>query len=217
MTMPRPFSRRLFLGSAAAFTGLAGFAGFAAVPTAVAAGGWSGPVSANGWPILTRAGVFAIEGSNHTVALAEGDAATILAHVARRFHYEIDSLRDGDLVGFAPDRPVTQPYESNYLSGTAIAIRTVCYPLGARGGLYPWEETVVRDILAELGGAVSWGGDEQTPMESHFQLACAPGHPVLQAAAQRIRGGQATLGAIDAFAPDRLEAAQKYRLHGPTS
>jgi hypothetical protein len=139
-------------------------------------------------------------------------------HVARRFHYEIDTLRDGDVVGFTPDQPVTQPFESNYLSGTAITIRSICYPLGARGGFYPWEHTVIRDILAELGGAVSWGGDERIPKESHFQIAQTPGHPAIRAAAQQIRGWNDTPGgqgadAVNAFDTKRLQAAHQFQLH----
>ncbi|MCE7004045.1 hypothetical protein LWC34_14565 [Kibdelosporangium philippinense] len=207
----RPASRRLFLGSTVGAIALAGF-------TATDAAAAPGSTSANGWPILTTATEFRIEGSNQAVRLADTDAATILVHVARRFHYEIDTLRDGDVVGFAPGRPVTQPFESNYLSGTAMTIRSVCYPLGAHGGFYPWEQTVIRDILAELGGAVSWGGDERTPKESHFQIAKPPGDPAIRAAAQRIRGwndapGGHGAGAVDAFDANRVQAARQFQLY----
>lgn len=223
MTIPRParpLSRRLFLGSTAATVGALALTGFTATGAAAAptgASAWTGSTSGSGWPILTKATAFRIEGSNQAVHLADGDTATILLHVARRFHYEIDTLRDGDVVGFTPGRPVTQPFESNYLSGTAITIRSICYPLGARGGFYPREQTVIRDILAELDNAVSWGGDERVPKESHFQIAQAPGHPAIRAAAQRIRGWDDTpggqgAGAVNAFDTDRLQAAHQVPL-----
>ncbi|MFF0145868.1 hypothetical protein ATK36_1003 [Amycolatopsis sulphurea] len=142
MTVPAcsALSRRLFLGSTAATVGTIALTGFTATTAAAAptgASAWTGSTSGNGWPILAKATAFRIEGSNQAVRLVDGDAATILLHVARRFHYEIDTLRDGGVVGFTPGRPVTQPFESNCLSGTAITIRSICYPLGAHGGFYP--------------------------------------------------------------------------------
>lgn len=160
--------------------------------------------TANGWPVLDAGTPCRIEGSNQSVSLANGDAATILLYVARRFNYEIDTLRDGEITGHTADRAIEQPYESNYLSGTAIAIRPALYPAGAGGLLYPNELAVIRDILKKLGGAVVWGGDEEIPKESHFQIAYTPGHPAIKLAAQNIHewdttpGGEGA-GAINAF------------------
>lgn len=197
-------TRRFFLSGALAATGAALLPlapGYAAPEKAK---DWTGSKSANGWPIVPHAKVFRIEGSNESVAIAEGDPAALLLHVARRFNYEIDTIRTGELVGHITDRSVSQPYESNYLSGTAIALRPSLYPAGAHGLLYPQELAVVRDIIAELGGAVSWGGDEEVPKESHFQLALPPNHPLLKSTAQRVRKGEAMsrskgVGAINAF------------------
>jgi hypothetical protein len=210
----RDLTRRLFLGSAVAA------AGALTLPTVAAAAGgtWTGSTSANGWPVLARANSFRIEGSTRSVRLADGDAATILLHVARRFNYEISTLRDGDVLGHTTDRHIAQPYESNYLSGTAIAIRPICYPVGASGLLYPAELTVVRDILAELDGTVSWGGDEKVAKESHFQIALPPGSTKIQAMARRIAGwnagpGGQGAGAVDAFDLNRMRAARQFQRH----
>lgn len=132
---------------------------------------WRGSRSANGWKILDEAASHTIEGSGLTVHLANGDAATLLSHVARRFHYEIDQLREKEVTGHTTSREVRRPHESDYLSGTATAIRPHACPLGVRGGPYPQELVVVRDILAELDGAVVWGGDFVSPQESHFEIA----------------------------------------------
>ena len=175
---------------------------------------WHGGRSDNGWPILEKAERFDIEGSGQSVRLVEGDAATILLSVARRFHYEIDQLREGDVVGHSTSRRVRERYESNHLSGTAIAIRPHAYPAGVKGGLYPHELVVVRDILAELGGVVVWGGDLKTPKESHFQIAQPPGHPLVESVARRIRGlddspGRGA-GSLDAFDPARRRRASAF-------
>ncbi|MBV7248536.1 hypothetical protein [Streptomyces sp. MW-W600-10] len=205
-----------------ATTALAGFAGTAhAAPAAPSADTspanrtWSGRRSANGWPVLPEAELMRIEGSDQSVRLADGDAATILLHVARRFHYEIDQLRDGDVTGHTTEHGIDQDYESNYLSGTALAIRPRAYPVGAKDGLYPRELVVVRDVLAELDGVVAWGGDFATPKESHFEIAYAPGHPKVKGVARTIRGwqegpGDEGAGAVDAYGPGRLSKAEAF-------
>ncbi|MER6152293.1 hypothetical protein ACWGPD_17650 [Streptomyces hirsutus] len=208
-------SRRRVLGAAgslagAAALGLLEIAPAAAAParTDQAATTWSGSLSANGWKILGEAASHTIEGSGRSVRLAGGDAATLLLHVARRFHYEIDQLREKDVTGHTTSRRVRQPHESNYLSGTAIAIRPHAYPLGVRGGLYSQELVVVRDILAELDGVVAWGGDFVSPQESHFEIALGPTHPKMRGVARKLRAWRDTpglgAGTIDAFEPERL-------------
>ncbi|MGK5632047.1 hypothetical protein [Streptomyces sp. URMC 123] len=177
--------------------------------------GWSGGTSANGWPVLDGAPTHRIEGAGGvSVAVRDGDVAVVLLHVARRFHYEVDVLRHGDVVGHTTDRDVRQPYESNRLSGTAIAIRPASYPIGAAGGLFPQELVVVRDILAECEGVVAWGGDEKVAKESHFQIDVKPGDPRLTALAAKIRGWEQVpgegAGTVDAFAPTRRAAAQAF-------
>ncbi|OKI01326.1 hypothetical protein A6A06_17055 [Streptomyces sp. CB02923] len=175
---------------------------------------WRGPRSANGWKILDEAETHPIEGSGQSVRLAGGDAAILLLHVARRFHYEIDQLRADDVTGHRTSRTIRQPHESNYLSGTAIAIRPHAYPLGVKGGLYPHELIVVRDILTELDGAVAWGGDFGTPQESHFEVALAPSHPKVRGVARKLRTWRDTpgmgAGTIDAFEPERREAVEAF-------
>ncbi|MFI1889720.1 hypothetical protein [Streptomyces jumonjinensis] len=219
--MVREFSRRRFVGATGAAAGVAvlgslGAAGPAAAAAPAASGVWRGNRSANGWPVLEEAEEFDIEGSGRTVRLAGGDAAVILLHVARRFHYEIDQLRRGDVHGHTRSRRTRERYESNYLSGTAIAIRPEGYPVGVKGGLYPRELVIVRDILVELDGAVVWGGDLSTPKESHFEIALKPGHPKLKGVARKIQGWNDSpgegAGAVDAFEPKRRAQAKKFAL-----
>lgn len=197
-------TRRYFLSGALAATGAVLLPPGHSEAAPEKAKEWKGSKSANGWPILTQANVFRVEGSNQSVAIADGDPADLLLHVARRFNYEIDTLRSGDVMGHDTSRSVAQTYESNYLSGTAIVVRPSLYPAGARGLLYPHELAVVHDIIAELDGAVSWGGDEQVPKESHFQLAVAPSDPLIKKTAQRVRKSPSSsrsrgVGAINAF------------------
>ncbi|MEU6862166.1 hypothetical protein ABZ924_02620 [Streptomyces sp. NPDC046876] len=215
-------SRRRFVGTAAGVAGGAVLWGVASSGTAVAApkpsetkpSTWSGGKTANGWPVVKTVPTHLIEGSSVSVPVLDGDVATILLHLARRFHYEVDSLRQGEVTGHSGDRKVAQPYESNYLSGTAIAIRPQAYPAGAQGGLYPHELVIVRDILTELDGAVAWGGDEKTAKESHFHIALKPGHPKIKNVARKIREWNEApgkgAGTVDAFEPSRRQAAKAF-------
>ena len=219
-------SRRRVLGATTALAGATALGGLGSAPAAAAgragtragsvrASAWTRSRSANGWEVLDEATLYGIEGSGRSVRLAGADAATILLHVARRFHYEIDQLRKDDVRGHRTSRAVEQPYESNYLSGTAIEIREPAYPLGARAGFYPQELVVIRDILAELDGVVAWGGDFSVPKESHFEIALKPGHPKVKGTARKIAawnagpGGQGA-GAVDAFDAGRQKRARAF-------
>ncbi|MEU0071305.1 hypothetical protein ABZ027_17420 [Streptomyces sp. NPDC006332] len=177
---------------------------------------WRGSRSANGWPLVDQAAEQRLEGApNVHVSLVEGDVATVLLYVARRFSYEIDMLRPGDVQGHSTDRDVVTGFESNHLSGTAMAIRPLFYPLGAdkATGMTEQERTVVRDILADCEGVVAWGGDLDPVKESHFQIDVRPGDARLTRLARRIQGWDATpgqgAGSIDAFAPARIRRAKK--------
>lgn len=211
-------TRRHLLGTGAGLAGALAIGSLGAAPAVAAdrpGGTWTRSRSANGWEILDKATTYGIEGSGRSVSLAGGDAATILLHVARRFHYEIDQLRDGDVRGHRTSVKVREPYESNYLSGTAIEIRPHACPLGAKDGFYPLELVVIRDILAELDGVVVWGGDFSTPKESHFEIALKPGHPKVKGVARKIADwnagpGSEGAGAVDAFDAERQRRARSF-------
>ncbi|WP_326785741.1 hypothetical protein [Streptomyces sp. NBC_00151] len=210
--------RRRFLTAGLGVAGGAALWAVGAGGTAVAApdlprnSQWRAAGSANGWPVVDEPKAQRIEGSDVSVAVRDGEAATVLLYVARRFHYEIDTLRAGDITGHRTSRTIQQPYESNYLSGTAIAIRPAGHPVGAENGFFPNELVIVRDILAECEGVVRWGGDERTPKESHFQIDVRPGDARLKAVAAKIGGWSADpgkgAGTVDAFEPGRRRVAE---------
>ncbi|MEV4800322.1 hypothetical protein AB0K18_09910 [Nonomuraea sp. NPDC049421] len=152
---------------------------------------WKGDASANGWPIDPgKISTRAVEGSRATVALRTGDAAVVLLHVARRWHYEIaavDTAEGGGLTAYTSDRTVGADFESNRLSGTAIAVHPAAYPLRGAESLWPYQELVVRDILVDCEGTVVWGGDLDPVKISHFHIAVPPGSKALARVARRLR------------------------------
>ncbi|MFE3825471.1 hypothetical protein [Streptomyces sp. NPDC059092] len=176
---------------------------------------WIGRKSANGWAILAEATKYQVQGAPKlTVRLAEGPAATVLLYVVRRYAYEIDMLRPEELAGHATDRTVGAAFESNYLSGTAVAIQPMLYPLGgtAANGMSELAVTVVEDILADVGEVVAWGGELDPLKQSHFHIATSPGDRRLEALADRVgdwntRPGKGA-GCIDAFTHSRISRSR---------
>ncbi|MFF6874971.1 hypothetical protein ACFY9S_06495 [Streptomyces sp. NPDC012474] len=151
------------------------------------------------------------------VAVRMGDVETVLVHLVRRFHYEVDPLRRGDVIGWhEPSGLGKGRPESNLASGTAVRIRPGFYPRGARGGFFPQQEVVLRDILAELDGTVRWGGDDPKPDESLFSIDVRPGDQRLAQVAARIRGWQLEPGAgagsaVNVLSGGRRKAARALR------
>ncbi|MER6949564.1 hypothetical protein ABT294_36680 [Nonomuraea sp. NPDC000554] len=207
-------SRRHFLAAGFGVVGAVAMSGIVAPAAAEAA--ISTGATENGWPVIKDAQVHRIEGSNVSVHLLQGDVALVLLHVARRFHYEIDALRNdvpNEITGHVALRAPAQPYESNYASGTAIAIRPETYPVGVSDGFFPHELIVIRDILAECDGVVRWGGDEHVPKQSHFQIDLPPDDVRIGTLSAKIGLWNRTpgkgAGAEDPFRPERIKAARQ--------
>ncbi|MGW7303463.1 hypothetical protein [Streptomyces sp. NPDC054829] len=124
-----------------------------------------------------------------------GDVETVLVHVVRRFHYDVDELRRGDVVGWRhPDKVREGLADSNQASGTAVQIRPGFYPSGQRGGFFPHQLATVRDIVADCEGVVRWGGDDSNPDEALFYIAVRPESRRLTEVAAKIRRWTETPG-----------------------
>ncbi|HEY4455197.1 MAG TPA: hypothetical protein VGN81_12855 [Pseudonocardiaceae bacterium] len=212
MSEHRPISRRRLLVSGLGAAGGVLLASGLAQPAFAAA--WTSNTTANDWPVIAAPKPLEIEGTNLAVALLPGDVATVLLHCARRFCYEIDdTLTQTDVSGYSANRSVGAPFESNYLSGTAFALRPNFYPLGVQNGFFPRDVVIIRDILADCEGVVRWGGDLNPAKESHFQIDVPPNNATLAAVANKITRwqqlpGQGAGSATDPFSPDRLRAAR---------
>ncbi|MEU6720762.1 hypothetical protein ABZ897_55705 [Nonomuraea sp. NPDC046802] len=155
---------------------------------------WEGDESANGWHIDPRKiTLYAVEGALASVPLHDGIVATVLLHVARRWHYEVapvDTGQGGGISAYTTDRTIGADFESNYLSGTAIAVHPTAYPLHGSEGLWPHQEVIVRDILLDCEGMVRWGGDLKPAKVSHFHIDVPPGSRKLAKVADRVHTDQ---------------------------
>lgn len=181
--------------------------------------------SANGWEmqkaadddgdIMTRH----VEGTGLNVSVRMGDTETVLFHVIRRFHYEVNTLglhsEPNPVEGWVAPSVVrdSRLSESNRASGTAVVIRPDFYPPGVRGGFTMGQQLIIRDIVADTEGVVRWGGDDRRPYEGLFFISTRPGSPRLAEVAAKIRRWNDTpgkgAGSVDAFEPARRRAAQK--------
>ncbi|MFF8280985.1 hypothetical protein ACF05T_33840 [Streptomyces lateritius] len=204
MTNPSPHPpRRSVLLTGAGLTAAAGLATLAVPAPASAATPAAAPaprprpvaVGPNGWPLESATDASGtvwtrqVPGSSVAVALRLGEPAVVLVHVIRRYHYEIDTLTDGEVIGFRPPGRSLKGYAANHASGTACAIRPTWYPEGVTGGLFPHQRAVILDILRECEDVVAWGGNFRRRLnEAHFQIDVPPSDPRLQRLAARLRG-----------------------------
>ncbi|MEU2238286.1 hypothetical protein ABZ572_02645 [Streptomyces sp. NPDC018338] len=188
----------------------------------------TGRPSANGWEMQKAVDAdgdivtCTVPGNGLTVALRRGDPTTVLIHVIRRFHYEVDALgKDGEpdtLAGWTAPSAVrdSRRPESNLASGTAVVIRPGSYPAGVRDGFTTGQQLTIRDILLEVEGVVRWGGDDRRPHEGLFYLAVPPGDTRLAKVAAKISAWAETPGVgagalSDPADPARRSRAARYR------
>lgn len=157
--------------------------GAARVPAEHSANGWEiAPVADDGGMICTRP----VPGTGLEIALHLGDPENILVHVIRRFHYEIKTLRAGDVIGHLPLSVSTSDIRSNHASGTAVKVLPEHYPRGVRGGFFPHQVEIIRSILTDCDGVIEWGGDLPKPDEGAFYISGPPGDSRVTQVAQKI-------------------------------
>ncbi|GAA2977255.1 hypothetical protein [Streptomyces fulvorobeus] len=173
----------------------------------------AGTRSANGWDMETatdQGGSIAnrpVPGTPVTdLRVRLGAPETVLVHLVRRFHYELAELQPGEVVGWSAPDGLRGPAR-NLASGTAVRIRPGHCPPGTKGGYFPLELAVLRDILAELDGVVRWGGDDRAVDEALFYLAVGPDNTRLTAVAERLRAGEGAGTLVDVHDKRRRSAA----------
>ncbi|MFF9125072.1 hypothetical protein ACF09J_17480 [Streptomyces sp. NPDC014889] len=172
----------------------------------------------NGWPVQSNADrdsqvwTRSVAGTGLSVPVWIGDPEAILLYVVRRYHYEVTQIRAGELAGWQQARTLdAKAPESNLASGTAVRIRPGA---AARGSLFPLQEIVVRDILADCEGVVRWGGDDSLVDESLFYLDRGPADPRVRELADKVRREDAAPGqgagrAVNVMAHSRRDRANR--------
>ncbi|MBQ1092281.1 hypothetical protein [Streptomyces sp. B93] len=188
----------------------------------------TGRPSANGWEMHkavdadSELATCPVPGTGLSVVVRTGDVETVLVHVVRRFHYEVDTLglpgEPAPLQGWTAPSKVRDSGlpQSAQASGTAVVVRPGSFPPGVRGGFTRAQELVIRDIVADTEGVVRWGGDDRRPYEGLFYVAVAPGDPKLARVAEGLRAAHERPGAgagvlVDATEPSRRRRAARHQ------
>ncbi|MGW2369649.1 hypothetical protein ACWCZ5_29250 [Streptomyces sp. NPDC001667] len=177
--------------------------------------------SANGWEmqkatddggdIVTRH----VAGTGLNVSVCMGNPETVLVHVIRRFHYEVDTLgpygEPDPVEGWVAPSAVRDSRlpESNQASGTAVVVRPDSYPPGVRGGFTTAQQLIIHDIVADTEGVVRWGGDDRRPYEGLFYITVGPGDARLARVAAKIRTWNETPGSGAGAIPDVTEPSRR--------
>lgn len=167
----------------------------------------------DGGDIVTRS----VPGTGLDITVRMGDTETVLVHVVRRFHYEVDALglhgEPNPVKGWVPPSAARDSRlpESNQASGTAVVIRPDFYPPGVRGCFTTGQQLIIRDIIADTEGIVRWGGDDRRPYEGLFYLTVRPGDARLERVAARIRAWDETPGVGAGVVPDVTEPSRRRR------
>jgi hypothetical protein len=130
--------------------------------------------SQNGWPAGETGALdrgFSVAGVTFPGGVRRGEVSDVLRYVAEQVHARVEPLVPGWCWGYN-HRPVTGGGAlSNHASGTAIDINAPRHPYGKRDTFTPEQRGVIREILAEVGGAVRWGGDYTGNRDDmHFEI-----------------------------------------------
>lgn len=126
----------------------------------------------NGWS-LTSVPLATITAGDHSTQVRTGAVATVLEHVARRFHAEVEPL-----VTFYGWRSVAMNAtvgghpRSNHPSGTAFDANGYRHPYRAPVNFTAAQVAAIRRILAEVAPVVRWGGDFGAALRDgmHFEI-----------------------------------------------
>jgi D-alanyl-D-alanine carboxypeptidase len=101
-----------------------------------------------------------------------GDVATVLGYVATQLHRRVEACVSGWDWGYEYRENVNNPGSlSCHASATAIDYNAPNHPNGSGGTFSDDQVGQIRLILAEVQGAVQWGGDyDGTLDEMHFEI-----------------------------------------------
>lgn len=131
------------------------------------------PTSQNGWPVVTRDSVTdrAVLGVEFPNGWLKGDVDVIFTYLINRLHHEVEPLDNGGCWGWFVKPIEGSTTISNHASGTAIDYNAPAHPMGVRNTYSEAKRAKIRKILADLDGAVRWGGDYTgRPDDMHFEI-----------------------------------------------
>ncbi|MGP9528568.1 peptidoglycan-binding domain-containing protein [Glutamicibacter sp. AOP5-A2-18] len=154
-----------------------------------------------GWDVLEPSSTRLTNLPWITGKVRNGDAYTILNELGRRFNSEVETIRKDWSWGYAK-RPVRgASVASEHSAGVGVDFNAPAHGLGLSGTFSGAQVKSIHKILADLDGAVRWGGDYRVISgdpnarldEMHFELQ--GGLALLKRVADKIRAGS-SLGTV---------------------
>ena len=144
----------------------------------------AGGTSYNGWPCNSDKNAIDVVPFGDSYGLPfpggvrDGDVKTVLGYVAIQLHERVEPCVAGWDWGYEYRENVNNPGSmSCHASATAIDYNAPNHPNGSRGTFSNEQVATIYDILAEVGGAVQWGGDYTgTVDEMHFEIIVDAGY-----------------------------------------
>lgn len=154
-----------------------------------------------GWDVLTSGSSNRLTNLKWiTGKVRAGDAHTILNELGRRFNAEVEAIRKDWSWGYAYRNVRGASVHSEHSAGTAVDFNAPAHGLGLSGTFSGAQVRAIRRILADLDGAVRWGGDYAGRKdEMHFELQ--GGTAKLAKVAAKIKGGVKPVGNVKPSKP----------------
>ena len=131
------------------------------------------PVSQNGYTAGNESLLTTITIPGGRLRVRKGPVADIFTYLAQRFNDEVEPIAGPvlDDWGYALRLIRGGVSTSNHGSGTAIDLNATKHPLGVKGTFTRKLVKAIHAILADLDGAVRWGGDYSGRVdEMHFEI-----------------------------------------------
>lgn len=154
-----------------------------------------------GWDVLTSGSSSRLTNLSWiTGKVRSGDAHTILNELGRRFNSEVETIRKDWSWGYAYRNVRGASIHSEHSAGTSVDFNAPEHGLGRVGTFSGAQVKAIRRILADLDGAVRWGGDYAGRKdEMHFELQ--GGTAKLAKVAAKINGGVKPVGNVKPSKP----------------
>lgn len=104
-----------------------------------------------------------------------GDVHTLFVHLCERFNDEVEPIAPTESWGWANRNIRGDDSPSRHARAIAIDLNAPDHSLGYRNTFTREQTEAIRDILADLGGVIRWGGDyENRADEMHFEINDSP-------------------------------------------
>ena len=129
--------------------------------------------SQNGWTVVDSTAMdrTAVHGVAFPNGFRAGDVAYVLRWFFGQFHARVEQLVTPGCWGYDKREIDDSGTWSNHASGTAGDANAPQHPRGKRGTFSSTKLAALRQLLAETGGVIRWGGDFTTIVdEMHFEI-----------------------------------------------